>query len=464
MNSPMGTFHLLNFGCRASQADGAGIKAQLLAAGFEESERIEDSQVAILNTCTVTATADAEVRQVIRRIRRANPACRVLVTGCYAQRAPEEIAALQGVAWVVGNSHKHAIGDLLSAGAAREPLAAPAASSRSLFEIQDARPAATEGPSEVLVGEITADFHFSPAADDDRSRPTLKVQDGCDARCAFCIIPTVRGASRSLPPDKVIAEIQRLDGAGYPEVVLSGINLGRYGRDLTPQTTFLALLERILDETSIRRLRISSIEPMDVSGGLIELAAREPRLARHFHIPLQSGSDRILRAMNRRYWARQYAERALEIHERIPNVALGADVMVGFPDETESDHAASLAFIESLPFTYLHIFPYSMRPGTRAAAMPAQVPKTVAQRRSREIREVIAKKREAFLAAQIGRSLSVVTLDDAEGDARLALSSNYLKVALPHSESRPHELSDVHVARSSGGILYGYADSCPKAP
>jgi threonylcarbamoyladenosine tRNA methylthiotransferase MtaB len=455
----MGTFHLLNFGCRASQADGAGIKAQLLTAGLEESERLEESQFAILNTCTVTASADAEVRQVIRRIHRANPACKVLVTGCYAQRAPEEIAALEGVAWVVGNSHKHAIGNLLSTASGGGAPLASEGPGPALHQIQHAPQAAEDRPSEVWVGEITADFHFSPASADDRSRPTLKVQDGCDARCAFCIIPTVRGASRSLPPDTVIEEIRRLEGAGYPEVVLSGINLGRYGRDLTPPWTFLALIERILEETSLRRLRISSIEPMDVSRGLIALAAGDLRLARHFHIPLQSGSDRILRRMSRRYWERQYAERILEIHERIPNVALGADVMVGFPGESESDHAESLRFIESLPFTYLHVFPYSSRPGTRAAQMPQPVPKTVAQRRSREIREVVAKKREAFLAAQIGRSLSVVTLDDCVAGARLALSSNYLKVALPHSSSLPRELSTARITRSFGGILYGYPES-----
>ncbi len=469
----MEAFHLLNFGCRASQADGAGLKARLLGAGFQETQRVEESQFAVLNTCTVTASADAEVRQIIRRIHRANPACKILVTGCYAQRAPREIAALAGVVWVVGNSHKHTIAEVLS----RRYPANPSADGRPgkfedpepprreatqhfpLIQIQGGPPAAKAATAELLVGEVTSEFHFSPALPHDRSRPTLKVQDGCDARCAFCVIPSVRGPSRSLAPEKVVEEIRRLDEAGYPEVVLSGINLGRYGRDLSPRMTFLDLVERILQETSIRRLRISSIEPMDVGGRLISLAACEPRIARHFHIPLQSGSDRILRRMNRRYWASQYAERLLEIRERIPDAALGADVMVGFAGETEAEHAESLRFIESLPFTYLHIFPYSMRPGTRAAAMEFPVPKSLAQRRSREIRELMVKKREAFLAAQVGRSLSVVTLDDFEGDARLALSSNFLKVALPHSASAPRQLFDVRVARSSGGTLYGYPES-----
>ncbi len=459
----MSTFHLLNFGCRASQADGAGIKAKLLDAGFEETARVEDSQIAILNTCTVTAVADAEVRQTIRRIHRANPECKVLVTGCYAQRAPEEIARLEGVAWVVGNSHKHTISELLAGGAGTD-----AVSTRPgglLFEIQGIPPAANGAATRVMVGEIAPEFHFVPASADDRSRPTLKVQDGCDARCAFCVIPAVRGSSRSLPPDRVLAEVRRLDAEGFPEIVLSGINLGRYGRDLTPRLTFLDLVERILAETSLRRLRISSLEPMDIGTPLIRLVASEPRIARHFHIPLQSGSDRILRRMNRRYWARQYAERVREIHERIPNAALGADVMVGFPGETANDHAASLRFIDSLPFTYLHIFPYSARPGTRSAGMAAPVPRSVAQGRGRELRGLIARKRAEFLAAQLGRALSVVTLDQSEGEARLALSSNYLKVALASSAQPPRRLLEVRIARAFGGILYGYPESpslaCP---
>jgi len=458
----MEAFHLLNFGCRASQADGAGLKARLLGAGFQETQRVEESQIAVLNTCTVTASADAEVRQIIRRIHRSNPACKILVTGCYAQRAPKEIAALAGVAWVVGNSHKHTIAEVLSRRHGRGITPLPgnkAGRDFPLIQIQSGPPAAKAESAELLVGEVTSEFHFSPALPGERSRPTLKVQDGCDARCAFCVIPSVRGPSRSLAPECVVEEIRRFDEAGYPEVVLSGINLGRYGLDLSPRMTFLDLVERILQETSLRRLRISSIEPMDVGARLISFAAGEPRIARHFHIPLQSGSDRILRRMNRRYWTAQYAERLLAIRERMPDAALGADVMVGFQGETEADHTESLRFIELLPFTYLHIFPYSMRPETRAAAMESPVPKNLAQRRSREVRELMAEKREAFLAAQVGRSLSVVTLDDFEGDARLALSSNFLKVALPHAALAPRQLFDVRVARSSGGTLYGYPES-----
>jgi threonylcarbamoyladenosine tRNA methylthiotransferase MtaB len=475
----MATFHLVNFGCRASQADGAALKRQLLRAGLEEAASADASHVAILNSCTVTARADAEVRRMIRRIHRANPACRILVTGCYAQRAPAEIARLEGVAWVVGNSHKHVLSELLRTDlavhthppSALVPDACEAMpASAQLVQLQgyDAGPdepamefarASENISARVLVGEISEEFHFAPVFPDDRTRPTLKIQDGCNARCSFCIIPEVRGASRSLPPDKVIEQIRELERADFKEIVLSGINLGSYGRDLGRAITFLGLLERILHETSIARIRISSIEPMDVSPELIRLVAQEPRMARHFHVPLQSGCNRILRAMNRRYWTRQYAQRILAIHEQIPGCGIGADVMVGFPGETGADHLESRRFIESLPFTYLHIFPYSSRPGTPASAKSDQVNGRIAHERGAEIRAGMEAKRRAFLDAQVGTSISALTLDETEDGARVALATNYLKILLPGSEVAPNELVNVHVGRAHGGLLYGYPEA-----
>jgi len=485
----MSTFHVFNFGCRASQADGTALKRQLLESGLVEAATAEESHVAVLNTCTVTATADAEVRQTIRRIHRANPACRILVTGCYAQRAPEEIAKLPGVAWVVGNSHKHLVTELLknqksevrSQKSEEEP-------SVGLVQIQPSRAVSgavngvnglhliskaetrtpesepltadsgrrTPDSAQVLVGEISEEFHFAPVFADDHTRPTLKVQDGCDARCSFCIIPEVRGPSRSLAPEKVIDQVRELERAGYQEIVLSGINLGSYGKDLGRRINFLGLLERILGETSIARVRISSIELMDVSPELIRLVAREPRMARHFHVPLQSGSDRILRLMNRRYWTAHYAERIQSIHEQIPNCGIGADVMVGFPGETVEDHQASLQFVESLPLTYLHVFPYSARPGTPAAARTGHLNGRVIHERGAEMRALIASKRRAFLASQIGRTLPALTLDETQEGDRVALSSNYLKVVLPGAEIAPNRLLETRIGRVHEGLLYAY--------
>ena len=480
----MSTFHLLNFGCRASQADGAALKKQLLVAGLREVQNVEQSRVAVLNTCSVTASADAEVRQMIRRIHRANPHCRILVTGCYAQRAPDEIAQLAGVNWVVGNSHKHTVAELLRATVGQEPGndtasalpdsggASPSPASPTLVQIREpktipeavtnlhapeAAPVTEKPPVSIRVGKISNEFHFSPVYADDRTRPTLKVQDGCDARCSFCIIPSVRGASRSLDPDTVIEQIRALACEGFKEIVLSGINLGGYGRDLDRRINFLGLLERILGETSIARTRISSIEPMDVSPELIRLVAKEPRMAQHFHIPLQSGCDRILRQMNRRYWTRQYAERIHSIREQIPNCGIGADVMVGFPGETDRDHLTSVHFLESLPLTYVHVFPYSSRPTTPAAGRLDQVNGRVAHERGREIRHLIAAKRHAFHAAQIGRTLSALTLDETEDGAQVALTSNYLKVALPGSLLTRNTLLNVQVGRADGKLLY----ACP---
>jgi len=483
----MATFQILNFGCRASQADGAAIKKQLLESGLQEVENAAASEVAILNTCTVTGRADAEVRQLVRRIHRANPRCRILVTGCYAQRSPSEIVQLGGVTWVVGNSHKHVIAGLISSNLRQESgvgtqksgvrsqksgaegptelvqirqfEAIPTISDSPAvcFPAPTAQPGALRQPL-VLVGEISGEFHFAPVFPDDRTRPTLKVQDGCNARCSFCVIPSVRGRSRSLEPAKVLEQVRELERSGYKEIVLSGINLGSYGRDLDHRITFLSLLERLLNETAIARLRISSIEPMDVSPSLIKLAAGEPRLAQHFHIPLQSGCSRILRLMNRRYWPSQYAERILAIREQIPNAGIGADVMVGFPGETGPDHAASAAFIESLPFTYLHIFPYSARPQTPAAASPQQVNGRVAHERANEIRALLARKRQAFLQAQVGCKLSALTLDESQGGERVSLSSNYLKIVLAGSNLPPNTLVDVQVGRVHEGLLFGFAD------
>ena len=450
----MFTFQILNFGCRASQADGAAIKKQLLESGLHEAKDVAASQVAILNTCTVTGRADAEVRQLVRRIHRANPQCRILVTGCYAQRSPAEIAQMGGVAWVVGNSHKHVIADLLSPSLGRK-------GGVDHFSAPTAQPATPQLPT-ILVGEITEEFHFAPVFPDDRTRPTLKIQDGCNARCSFCVIPSVRGRSRSLAPEKVVEQVHELERSGYKEIVLSGINLGSYGRDIDRCISFLGLLERLLKETAIPRLRISSIEPMDVSPALIRLTAGEPRLAQHFHIPLQSGCSRILRLMNRRYWPSQYAERLLAIREQIPNAGIGADVMVGFPGETDQDHAASAEFIESLPFTYLHIFPYSARPHTAAAASPQQVNGRVAHERAQEIRSLLAPKRQAFLQSQVGRKLSAITLDESEAGDRVALSSNYLKIVLPGSNLPPNMLLNVRVGRVHEGLLFGHeADGQP---
>jgi len=343
----------------------------------------------VLNTCTVTASADAQARDAIRKLHALNPGIRLIVTGCYAQRAPEELTALPGVAWVVGNSHKPEIPELIGVLSPNTATSHPSNFVPAATLLPAERKPAGE-PAKVLTGNIfeqgTLLSSLVFGGEGNHTRPTLKIQDGCDSRCSFCVIPFVRGRSRSLPPDTVIREIQSLSDSGYREIVLSGINLGTYGRDLSPRVEFASLLGRILDETAVERLRISSIEPLDVTRDLVELFASTDRLAGHFHMPLQSGSNHILAAMHRWYRAEHYARRVELIRERLPHAAIGADVIAGFPGETDVDHAATVALIESLPFTYLHVFSYSQRPGTKAASFPNQVSSAVIKRRARELR------------------------------------------------------------------------------
>jgi threonylcarbamoyladenosine tRNA methylthiotransferase MtaB len=271
------------------------------------------------------------------------------------------------------------------------------------------------------------------------------------------VIPFVRGKSRSLPPETVIHEIQRLSNSGFREIVLSGINLGTYGRDLSPRVEFEDLLCRILGETAVERLRVSSIEPLDVTQDLVDLFASTDRIAQHFHMPLQSGSDRILAAMHRWYRAEHYARRVELIHERLPQAAIGADVITGFPGESENDHAATLAFIERLPFTYLHVFCFSKRPGTKAASLSNDVPGVVIKRRARELRALGESKAAAFRQSQIGHTLRVLTLrpvEDSDSRSTPALSSNYLKVGVVGTHPA-NSCLDVLISGETGTALEG---------
>jgi threonylcarbamoyladenosine tRNA methylthiotransferase MtaB len=411
MGRTVGKFFVQNFGCRATQADGAALESSLAAGGLSQTGERRAADLVVLNTCTVTVAADEDVRQTIRRVHRENPAARILVTGCYAQRAPQELAAMPGVEWVVGNSHKHAIPELIALAPAGVPY-------HGNVHVGD-----------IHVGDIFAQQAFlsAPAEDasGDRTRPNLKIQDGCNNRCSFCIIPFVRGRSRGMPADEVVAQVGRL-AARYREVVLTGINLGRWGREPGGTLRLAGLVRRLLDETAIERLRLSSVEPMDFSDDLLELMATSSRIAPHVHAPLQSGSDRILRRMHRKYRPRHYADRIMKARRLMQDAAIGADVMVGFPGETDTDFEESRQFIEQLPFTYLHVFTYSERPGTPAAEDPLMVPMAIRKERNRVLRELGERKNLEFRQRMVGRTLSAVTLHEPCA----ALTGNYLKVQL----------------------------------
>ena len=397
------TFHITNFGCRASQSEGASIHQELLESQASEAASPYAADVVIINSCTVTAEADRDVRQTIRRIASRNPQAKIIVTGCYAQRAPEELAGLPQVRYVIGNSHK--------------PLVAELALE------------ADHGRSEIFCSDIFLERELKPAShlgSGGRTRAIVKVQDGCNANCSFCIIPSVRGRSRSIDPDAALNEVRDLIDRGYKEVIFSGIHLGTYGRDLRAKTTFYDLVCRALALPGLERLRFSSIEPLELVPELIDLAATHPRVAHHFHIPLQSGSARILRAMYRPYSPDYYKDLVSRIRERIPDAGIGADVMVGFPGETDEDFRETYDLVKTTPLTYLHIFPYSSRPGTVAARLPNHVPDHVSRFRAKTLRDLITHKNEDFRTAMIGKGIDVLTLEEGT-----AISSNFLRVRVP---------------------------------
>jgi threonylcarbamoyladenosine tRNA methylthiotransferase MtaB len=282
-----------------------------------------------------------------------------------------------------------------------------------------------------LVGDIFAHTELLAApvfgAGADKTRPNLKVQDGCDNRCSFCVIPSVRGHSRSMPLGKVLAQVDGLAGAGYREVVISGINLGRWGRDFPKPQKFATLLKAIVERTSLEKLRISSVEPMDWSDELISFVAGEPRIAKHAHVPMQSGSDVVLRRMFRKYRPWHFAAKIRKIREAMPDAAIGADVMAGFPGETDTDFEATRCMIEELPFTYLHVFTYSSRPGTRSAEMKGQVPSPVMKERNRILRDLAARKKREFMRGFLGKTVDAITLNVGDDHSTESLTDNYLK-------------------------------------
>jgi threonylcarbamoyladenosine tRNA methylthiotransferase MtaB len=491
-------YYVENFGCRATQADGAALERQFEEHGMVRAGSPAQASLVVMNTCTVTAAADQDARAAIRRVQRQNPGARIIVTGCYAQRAPEEIAALPGVSLVIGNSHKHQLAEIALN---REPALPPGTfvPINALTAIgqrlgtKDERPIFVSdifAHTELLAAPVfdgIGDFHES-----ERTRPNLKVQDGCDNRCSFCVIPYVRGQSRSLEMAAILREVNTLVGAGYREVVISGINLGRWGRDLSvgPQTsgpgqsvnrvlrattsevrgsgsaaakrpTIESLIRAILAETSLEKLRLSSVEPMDWSDELIALVALSPRIAKHAHVPLQSGSDAVLRRMHRKYRPWHYREKIEKIRAAMPTAAIGADVMAGFPGETDVEFEATRRLIEELPLTYLHVFTYSARPGTPAAAMSNQVPVHVARERNRVLRELAAEKKRAFMHSFVGKTLEAITLnvvayEDIEGNGEFteALTDNYLKLRL-RGRHEPNQWLSARLEGVENGTLAG---------
>lgn len=417
-------YAVVTFGCRVNQADSLAFEETLLARGGEASPP-EQADLVVVNTCSVTATADQGARQTVRRIARANPAARIVVTGCYATRNEAEVAALPNVVRIMRNPDKE-------------------------------RFAATLDDLGVTTAERFADgdggcgARLEPGVAG-RTAFTLRVQTGCAQPCSYCIIPTTRGEPRSVPIDQLLRDIDRAVAAGFREIALTGVHLGSYGRDLSPSVSLLALLQAIRHAAVPGvRFRISSLEPMDCSSAIVELVAEHDCFAPHFHLPLQHASDRVLLAMRRPYTGAEYEALVTRLATLLPDVSIGTDVIAGFPGETDEDFARLAALLERSPLTHVHVFPYSDRPGTLASSMADKVPGTTVRTRAQLLRAIGSTLQKRFRERQLGSRHRGLTLEDGT----LVVTGNYLKVRIPPGHRR-NEWLDVRVTAVDGDSLVG---------
>ena len=404
-------YAVLTFGCRVNQADSFALERRLRAAGGRAAPA-EAAELVVVNSCSVTATADQGTRQAIRRVARLNPAARIVATGCYATRDAAAVAALPGVVAVVPNQDKEALAERLLA------LARPAG------RVGDGPTTAERFGS----GDGACGAPLPPGAAG-RTTYTLRVQTGCDERCSYCIIPSTRGRGRSVPLAGVLDELDRAVAAGYRELALTGVHLGSYGRDLTPRSSLLGLLHALDRHPSAVLVRLSSLEPMDCTPAIVDVVTTSARFAPHFHLPLQHASDAMLRAMRRPYTLDHYRRVVSGIRTRMPHAAIGSDLIVGFPGETDDDFHTTLAYLGDSPLTSLHVFPYSDRPGTDASRLGGKVHGSRVRERARAVRDAGAALAGHFRRAQVGTLRPGLTL--TSGSGAVALTDNYLKVRIP---------------------------------
>jgi threonylcarbamoyladenosine tRNA methylthiotransferase MtaB len=426
-------FSVLSFGCRANQADSCQIERDLRAGGGLPAAS-DTADVVVVNTCSVTAAADAAARRAIRSVARANPRAGIVATGCYATRKPDDVARLPGVVRLVRNSEKQRLAEMFK-------------HSGSDFRPSETTPGVISLPRETTPGVIPLSLR---PGDRGRTAYPLNVQTGCDERCSYCIVPTTRGPGRSREVPYVVGEARRLAEAGFKEVWLTGVHLGSYGRDLTPPSRLIDLLLALECEAEALDLtfRLSSLEPMDCGDEIVDLVAGSPRFAPHLHLPLQHASDRLLSTMRRPYTAGRFREIAERARAKMPDAAIGIDVIAGFPGETERDFAEQVSFLLEVAPSYVHVFPYSDRPGSEASAMASKVPPAVVRHRAERLREAARESSRRFIERQVGRERAALTLEDGA----VALTDNYLKLGIARGRARNER---VRVRIVSGHPLRG---------
>lgn len=425
-------FHTL--GCKVNQHDSAIMAALFQDAGYEVVDFNDLADVYVVNTCTVTHLSDRKSRQMIRHAARENPAATIVVCGCYAQTAKAELEALDEVDLIIGTNERHKVVEAVETFRQDHVKMAYMADDEELFYYEDL-------PHERVSG---------------MTRAYVKIQEGCDQFCAYCAIPYARGPLRSRSEQDTIDEINMLVERGYKEVILTGIHIGAYGRGVKDETCDLTgLCRRILDETAIERLRIGSLEGIEVTDALIEMIASDERMAKHLHLPLQSGCDRTLSAMRRPYDTEQFREMMRRIRGKVPNIAITTDLMVGFPGETDEDFKESLVFCNDIAFSAMHIFKYSMRSGTPAAAMPDQIDPQIKERRAKQMADVAQKNKLDYERRFVGQTLRILVEEQTKDGLWTGHSSNYLLVTFPGENIRSGDFVDVKITSAERNRLLG---------
>jgi len=436
MNEPK-KFRIITLGCKVNQYESAYLEETLAGAGWLVAGGDESADVAIVNTCIVTRRAAHQSRQAVRKAIRENPSGVVAAVGCYAQVFPEELSQIEGLGLIADNRMKAEVCAFLLRGYASPDTA---------LLLKSFEPGTRFDAMEI---------RRFPG----RARAYLKIQDGCESFCSYCIVPFARGPCRSLPPEKVIRMLETLSDQGYGEAVLTGIHLGKYGVDLGEGMDLVSLLRRIGREGFSLRIRLSSIEPNEVGMGLIEMAASEPWLCRHFHLPLQSGDDRVLHRMNRDYRAREFADAVETIYEKIPHAAIGVDIMAGFPGEDSAAFDVGYLLLKDLPVSYLHVFPFSPRPGTAAYRFKGRVAPDEIKGRAARLRALGEVKRRLYYERCLNKEFPVIAerWESRERGLMLGTSDNYLPVVFPMTSDSSQGTVQVRMDRTEGRRIFGTA-------
>ncbi len=444
-------FYIETLGCKVNRYESDGIASCLEEKGFIQGEKNTSVDLCIINTCAVTSKAGMQSRQAIRKIIRDNPKAKIIVTGCHAQTDPDLIKQIENIDQIVCHKEKTLIADLIADPSMVQATDQTEGQTTGQISASSQTPFLFQSPDHSKNNRFLS---FDKPVKGNMTRAYLKIQDGCNAFCTYCIVPYARGSSVSMPESQVLKHLEGLCRGGFKEVIITGIHTGMYGLDLNPPTSLINLIKKIDKEKLVDRIRISSIEPAEISGGLIDLACQGHILCDHFHIPLQSGDDGILKKMKRPYSSRFFEEMVLKIHEKLPFAGIGVDTLIGFPSETDKQFENTFKLIEKLPISYLHVFPFSPRKGTPAYHFNGKIAPEVIKERCARMRKLDKEKRSVFIDANKGKKLKglVQKTQDKRSGYLKAVTSNYLTVLLEKNDDLKGKIVDLIYEQCDSGM------------